>query len=113
MAKIFVQVVVILCLGWLWWATMVDAENLKYKDPKQPVGVRVKDLLGRMTLEEKIGQMVQIDRSVANATVMKDYFIGKTSSLSRFLYALCFKFWFGTVQNSVWCYVSDLVYICP
>lgn len=71
---------------------MVDAENLKYKDPKQPVGVRVKDLLGRMTLEEKIGQMVQIDRSVANATVMKDYFIGKTSSLSRFLYALCFKF---------------------
>lgn len=113
MAKIFVQVVVILCLGWLWWAKMVDAENLKYKDPKQPVGVRVKDLLGRMTLEEKIGQMVQIDRSVANATVMKDYFIGKTSSLSRFLYALCFKFWFGTVQNSVWCYVSDLVYICP
>lgn len=80
MAKIFVQVVVILCLGWLWWVTMVDAENLKYKDPKQPVAVRVKDLLGRMTLQEKIGQMVQIDRSVANATVMKDYFIGSVLS---------------------------------
>lgn len=28
-----------------------------YKDPKAPVPARVKDLLGRMTLEEKIGQM--------------------------------------------------------
>jgi len=30
----------------------------------------------RMTLEEKIGQMVQIDRTVASAEVMKNYFIG-------------------------------------
>ncbi|CAN1245865.1 Beta-glucosidase BoGH3B [Linum grandiflorum] len=30
-----------------------------------------------MTLSEKIGQMVQIDRSVASADVMKNYFIGK------------------------------------
>ena len=29
----------------------------KYKDLSQPVGTRVKDLLGRMTLEEKIAQM--------------------------------------------------------
>jgi hypothetical protein len=28
-------------------------------------------------LEEKIGQMVQIDRSVASADVMNKYFIGK------------------------------------
>ncbi|WP_419701686.1 glycoside hydrolase family 3 N-terminal domain-containing protein [Mucilaginibacter sp. NFX135] len=28
-----------------------------YKDPKAPVPARVKDLLGRMTLEEKVGQM--------------------------------------------------------
>ncbi|XP_022150697.1 uncharacterized protein LOC111018764 isoform X2 [Momordica charantia] len=80
MAQIFVQVVAILCLGWWWWATTVDAEYLKYKDPKQPVAVRVMDLLGRMTLEEKIGQMVQIDRSVANVTVMKDYSIGSVLS---------------------------------
>lgn len=32
-----------------------------YRDPAQPVSVRVEDLLGRMTLEEKIGQMTQID----------------------------------------------------
>nr|GMC64500.1 lysosomal beta glucosidase isoform X2 [Ipomoea batatas] len=43
----------------------------KYKDPKQPVGARVKDLLARM---------VQIDRSVASAQVMRDYFIGSVLS---------------------------------
>jgi len=32
-----------------------------YKDPKAPVTARVKDLLGRMTLEEKIGQMTASD----------------------------------------------------
>lgn len=52
-------------------------EYLRYKDPKQPVATRIKDLMSRMTLEEKIGQMVQIDRSVANDKVMKTSFIGK------------------------------------
>ncbi|CAN1765336.1 Beta-glucosidase BoGH3B [Linum perenne] len=33
-----------------------------------------------MTLPEKIGQMVQIDRSVASADVVKDYFIGIMAS---------------------------------
>lgn len=47
-----------------------------YKDPKQKVSDRVMDLFGRMTLEEKIGQMVQIDRSVATVNIMRDYFIG-------------------------------------
>ncbi|KAK7246136.1 hypothetical protein RIF29_40995 [Crotalaria pallida] len=75
-------------LGILWLCLLpllalnVEAqiEYLKYKDPKQPVAVRVKDLLNRMTLEEKIGQMVQIDRSVANAEVMKTNFIGSVLS---------------------------------
>ena len=53
-----------------------EAEYLKYKDPKQPLNVRINDLLKRMTLEEKIGQMVQIERSVATGDVMKKYFIG-------------------------------------
>ncbi len=34
-------------------------DTLIYKDPSQPVEARVEDLLARMTLEEKIGQMVQ------------------------------------------------------
>ncbi len=32
-----------------------------YEDPAQPVAKRAKDLLGRMTLDEKIGQLWQVD----------------------------------------------------
>jgi beta-glucosidase len=34
-----------------------------YKDPAQPVSTRVNDLLGRMSLDEKIGQMTQVERT--------------------------------------------------
>ncbi|KAL0008214.1 hypothetical protein SO802_009716 [Lithocarpus litseifolius] len=80
MVRILVQVVGVVCLWWWWSAAMAETESIKYKDPNQPVAVRVKDLLGRMSLEEKIGQMVQIDRSVANAEVMKTYYIGSVLS---------------------------------
>jgi beta-glucosidase len=33
-----------------------------YQDPTQPVPARVADLMSRMTLDEKIGQMTQVDR---------------------------------------------------
>ncbi|XP_065852658.1 uncharacterized protein [Euphorbia lathyris] len=62
------------------WATMGEAKYIKYKDPKQPVGVRVKDLMRRMTLAEKIGQMTQIERNVSSAEVMSKYFIGSVLS---------------------------------
>ncbi|XP_020551868.1 uncharacterized protein LOC105168898 isoform X3 [Sesamum indicum] len=73
---------------WVWIAVVLCSrrgavgkeEYMKYKDPKQPVGVRVKDLLGRMSLEEKIGQMVQIDRIAASPDIMKDYYIGSLLS---------------------------------
>ncbi|KAL3701555.1 hypothetical protein R1sor_019577 [Riccia sorocarpa] len=51
-----------------------------YKDPRQNVEARIRDLLPRMTLAEKIGQMTQIDRRVANYSVMKDYNIGTVLS---------------------------------
>ena len=38
------------------------ADTPAYLDPTQPVSVRVADLLGRMTLAEKIGQMTQAER---------------------------------------------------
>jgi beta-glucosidase len=38
------------------------ADVLPYKDPSQPVSARVADLLSRMTLEEKVGQMTQAER---------------------------------------------------
>ncbi|XP_062212417.1 uncharacterized protein LOC133913310 [Phragmites australis] len=56
------------------------AEYLKYKDPKQPVAVRIKDLLSRMTLAEKIGQMTQIERENATADALAKYFIGSVLS---------------------------------
>ena len=37
------------------------SERILYQDPRQPVEKRVQDLLGRMTLEEKVGQMCQVD----------------------------------------------------
>lgn len=64
-----------------WAAAMAESSEkyYKYKDPKQPINIRIKDLISRMTLEEKIGQMVQIDRTVASFEVMKKYKIGKSS----------------------------------
>lgn len=72
-------------------ASSGSAEYMQYKDPRQPVDVRIKDLMQRMTLAEKIGQMTQVERKVATAQVMKDYFIGKMSG-----------------NRSVHCYVPSL-----
>ena len=47
-----------------------------YKNPTAPIEARVQDLLSRMTLEEKLGQMTQIERSVATPSVLKDRCIG-------------------------------------
>ncbi|KAL0436220.1 UNVERIFIED_CONTAM: Beta-glucosidase BoGH3B [Sesamum radiatum] len=67
---------------WLWMA-VVEAGYMKYKDPKQPLNVRIKDLMSRMTLEEKIGQMTQIERKVSSADVIKKYFIGRDPELVK------------------------------
>jgi beta-glucosidase len=41
---------------------MNNVTNLIYREPSAPVADRVADLLERMTIEEKLGQMMQIDR---------------------------------------------------
>ena len=41
---------------------VVNAHGFAYLDARRPVGDRVADLLRRMTLEEKIGQMTQAER---------------------------------------------------
>ncbi|KAK4799697.1 hypothetical protein SAY86_025062 [Trapa natans] len=69
---------------WIWWLAAMagsgSATYAKYKDANQPVNVRVKDILSRMTLDEKIGQMTQIDRSVATVDIMKTFSIGSVLS---------------------------------
>ncbi|KAJ0014933.1 hypothetical protein Pint_20093 [Pistacia integerrima] len=67
-------------IGLLLLSCLVEAEYMKYKDPRQPINVRIKDLMKRMTLEEKIGQMTQIERDVSSADVIKNYFIGSLLS---------------------------------
>ncbi len=44
------------------------AADPPYKDATQPVPVRVADLLARMTLDEKIGQMTQAERLAVSGT---------------------------------------------
>ena len=38
-----------------------NTTELPYKNPELPAEERIADLLGRMTLEEKVGQMMQLD----------------------------------------------------
>jgi beta-glucosidase len=64
----------------LLFASIGEADYMAYKDATKPVEVRVKDLLSRMTLAEKIGQMTQIERLVATPDVLKNYFIGSILS---------------------------------
>ena len=41
--------------------SMTNTTDLSYKNPNLPAEERITDLLGRMTLEEKVGQMMQLD----------------------------------------------------
>jgi beta-glucosidase len=52
-----------------------------YLDPNAPIPDRVADLLSRMTLDEKIGQMTQIERSsLQNDQHIADYLLGSLLS---------------------------------
>ncbi|MFJ3235324.1 glycoside hydrolase family 3 protein [Streptomyces sp. NPDC086787] len=46
---------------------VVDAHGLPYLDRRLPVRKRVADLVGRMSLEEKVGQMTQAERGAMSA----------------------------------------------
>jgi len=60
--------------------TSIDLGPVMYTDPSQPVEARVEDLLKRMTLDEKIGQMTQVEKnSIAPGDITK-YYIGSILS---------------------------------
>ncbi|KAK3036175.1 hypothetical protein RJ639_029912, partial [Escallonia herrerae] len=70
-------------VGFLWlcvWAAVGESKYMAYKDPRQPIVVRINDLMARMTLEEKIGQMTQIDRVSATPEILKECSIGSLLS---------------------------------
>ncbi len=51
-----------------------------YQDPSQPVEKRVDDLLARMTLEEKIGQMTQVEHNSLQPANVTRYVVGSVLS---------------------------------
>lgn len=51
-----------------------------YKDPKISINARVTDLLVRMSLAEKIGQMTQVEKNSITPGEVADYFIGSVLS---------------------------------
>jgi len=53
---------------------------LTYQDPTQPIETRLEDLLSRMTLEEKIGQMTQVEKNSIAPEEVTAYFIGSILS---------------------------------
>ncbi|KNA15936.1 hypothetical protein SOVF_093700 [Spinacia oleracea] len=55
-------------------------ENCIYRNPNSSIEERIKDLLSRMTLQEKLAQMAQIERTVASPTSLKDIGIGSVLS---------------------------------
>ncbi|HEY1663207.1 MAG TPA: beta-glucosidase BglX [Verrucomicrobiae bacterium] len=55
-----------------WIDLNKDGKKEVYEDPSQPIPKRVNDLLKRMTLEEKIGQLWQTDTQTNSDVVMRD-----------------------------------------
>jgi beta-glucosidase len=51
-----------------------------YTDPSKPTEVRVEDLLKRMTLDEKIGQMTQVEKNSIKPGDITKYYIGSILS---------------------------------
>jgi len=60
-----------------------NGDEMIYTDPTRPIEERVEDLLSRMTLAEKIGQMTLVERTAFQPNTLDDiktYFIGAVLS---------------------------------
>jgi len=54
----------------------IAQDDAPYKDPSLPVEVRLDDLLARMTLDEKIGQMTLVEKNSINPNDITTLYIG-------------------------------------
>ncbi|HEY6173006.1 MAG TPA: glycoside hydrolase family 3 N-terminal domain-containing protein [Kofleriaceae bacterium] len=68
-----------LILCWLAPAAAF-AQTPPYKDPSLPVATRVNDLMSRMTLDEKLGQMTQAERSSISGAQITQFRVGSLLS---------------------------------
>ena len=59
---------------------IIDLGPVIYTDPSQPIEARMEDLLKRMTLDEKIGQMTQVEKGSISPGDITKYFIGSILS---------------------------------
>ena len=64
----------------LFSAVLAQDDMLPYQNPDLPIEERVSDLLERMTLEEKIGQMTLIEKDSIGPDAVTQYFIGAVLS---------------------------------
>ncbi|KAL3646082.1 hypothetical protein CASFOL_011262 [Castilleja foliolosa] len=72
---------VLLVASWAGATTQSPSTiDTRYKDPKQTMNTRIKSLIDQMTLKEKIGQMVQIDKPNITPEILKEYSIGSVIS---------------------------------
>lgn len=79
LVRILVVCLVIACLS---PASTLLAQTPGYRDTTLTISERVEDLLGRMTLDEKIGQMMQVDHPavLSNPSLVTTYFMGSILS---------------------------------
>jgi beta-glucosidase len=63
-------------------SVVINANGMPYLDSRLSVDQRVRDLLGRMTLQEKIGQMTQAERGAvsANPALVAQWLLGSVLS---------------------------------
>ncbi|KAL5125098.1 Beta-glucosidase BoGH3B [Glycine soja] len=85
------KVVKLVCIGFHLGVMTEERSSLRgtlhlqymdclYMNPQESIEARVKHLLSLMTLNEKIGQMTQIERSVATPSAIKHFSIGSVFS---------------------------------
>ncbi|HET8825365.1 MAG TPA: hypothetical protein VFM77_09560, partial [Terriglobales bacterium] len=65
-SQLFLAIIAFLCVGGLW---AQDSEKPAYLNPALPAEQRAEDLVHRMTVEEKVTQLVNQARAVSRLNV--------------------------------------------